>query len=90
MRFVRAILLLLPLVASVSFAAEASGNPTGIDFSFTGFQGGGHAIPEVAAKLSVRPTGGDDTVLLQSAIDHVAALPLGPDGFRGAVRSHPR
>jgi hypothetical protein len=65
MRFVRAILLLVPLAASFSFAAETPGNPVGIDFSFAGFQGGGHAIPEVPAKLSVRPPGGTDTRVLQ-------------------------
>jgi hypothetical protein len=89
MKFVRAFLLLVPLVASISSAAETLGNPVGIDFSFAGFQGGGRAIPDVPAKVSVRPTGGDDTALLQSAIDHVAALPLGPDGFRGAVLLRP-
>jgi hypothetical protein len=39
--------------------------------------------------ISVRPSGGDDTALLQSAIDHVAALPVGADGFRGAVLLRP-
>ncbi|HTC76681.1 MAG TPA: hypothetical protein VK684_13960, partial [Edaphobacter sp.] len=89
MRLIRAILLLVPLAANLSFAAETTRNPVGIDFSFAGFQGGGHAIPDVPAKLSVRPSGGDDTALLQSAIDHVAALPVGPDGFRGAVLLRP-
>ena len=89
MRFIRAILLLVPLAASLSLAAETPGNPVGIDFSFAGFQGGGHAIPEVPAKLSVRPSGGDDTALLQSAINQVAELPVGPDGFRGAVLLRP-
>jgi hypothetical protein len=89
MRFVRAILLLVPLVARPSFAAEPTRNLVGIDFSFAGFQGGGHAIPDVPAKISVRPSGSDDTALLQSAIDHVAGLPLGPDGFRGAVLLRP-
>lgn len=85
MRLIRAILLFVPLLARPSFAAEPHKNPTGIDFSFAGFQAGGHTLPGVRAKISVRPTGSDDTALLQSAIDHVAALPLEPDGFRGAV-----
>src|SRR5712672_939961 len=56
MKFVRAILLLVPLVAGISSAAETPGNPVGIDFSFAGFQGGGHAIPHIPAKVSARPT----------------------------------
>jgi hypothetical protein len=85
MRFARTILLLLLIAAHLAVAAEPTKNPVGIDFSFAGFRGGGQPIPAVAAKISVRPSGGDDTALLQSAIDHVAALPLGPDGFRGAI-----
>jgi hypothetical protein len=43
----------------------------------------------VPAAISVRPTGGDDTELLQQAIDHVSALPVGGNGFRGAVLLRP-
>jgi hypothetical protein len=81
--------LLFAAVAHFCFAAEPPKNPTGIDFSFAGYQSGGHDLPVIPATISVRPTGGDDTVLLQSAIDHVAVLPLGPDGFRGAVLLRP-
>jgi hypothetical protein len=88
MRIVRTLLLLFPLVAHVAFAAGPPKNPVGIDFSFAGFRGGGQPIPAVAAKISVKPSG-DDTALLQSAMDHVAALPLGPDGFRGAILLRP-
>jgi hypothetical protein len=56
-----------------------------IDFSYAGYGGGGVPAPAVPATISVRPTGGDDTALLQAALDHVAALPLGRDGFRGVV-----
>jgi hypothetical protein len=43
----------------------------------------------VPAAISIRPTGGDDTVLLQQAIDHVSALPPRENGFRGAVLLRP-
>jgi hypothetical protein len=56
-----------------------------IDFSFAGYAGGGESAPFVPGAISVRPTGGDDTALLQAALDRVAALPPSSDGFRGAV-----
>ncbi len=45
---------------------------TSIDFSYAGYGGGGIAAPHVAAAISVRPTGGDDTGLLQAALDRIA------------------
>jgi Family of unknown function (DUF6298) len=77
--------LLFATLANFCFAAEAPNNPVGIDFSFAGYQAGGHDLPLIPATISVRPSGGDDTALLQSAIDHVAALPVGANGFRGTV-----
>ena len=70
-----------PLLCMVAVA----GAQTAIDFSYAGYGGGGVAPPAVAAAIAVRPSGGDDTLLLQGAIDRVAALPLRADGFRGAV-----
>jgi hypothetical protein len=55
------------------------------DFSRSGYQGGGVAIPFVPAKITLTPSGGDDTRTIQDAIDAVSALPPGADGFRGAV-----
>lgn len=71
------------------FSVEPPKNPVGIDFSYAGFRAGTEPIPLVRARLSVRPTGGDDTALLQSAIDAVSAMPVGTDGFRGAVLLSP-
>src|SRR4051812_40997461 len=61
--------------------------PTGeriMDFSHAGYMGGGIALPTVAVRKTVEPSGGDDTAVIQAAIDAVAALPL-EQGFRGAV-----
>ena len=73
--------LFLPLCLCAAALAQSP-----IDFSYAGYGG---ALPNVMAVSSVRPTGGDDTALLQGAIDHVAALPLQTNGFRGAVLLHP-
>ncbi|MCM3494853.1 discoidin domain-containing protein [Paenibacillus lactis] len=56
-----------------------------IDFSHVGYQGGGVRLPDVQAEVAVEPTGGDDTAMLQAAIDEVSRLPRDADGFRGAV-----
>jgi hypothetical protein len=64
--------------------SPAPRNPVGIDFSFAGY-GAGAPLPDVPAVLSVRPSGADDTALLQGAIDRVGGMPQRPDGFRGAV-----
>ena len=68
--------------------AAAGAQPL-IDFSYAGYGGGGASAPTVPAAISVRPTGGDDTELLQQAIDHVSALPVRESGFRGAVLLRP-
>ncbi len=60
-----------------------------IDFSTAGYGGGGVPLPAVPARLTVAPTGGDDTRLIQAALDAVGRLPLGADGFRGAVALQP-
>jgi len=67
----------------------AAGAQPAIDFSYAGYGGGGVSLPTVPATILVRPTGGDDTALLQQAIDRVSALPARENGFRGAVLLRP-
>ena len=55
-----------------------------MDFSYAGYMGGGVKLPAVEGTRLVRPSGGDDTAVIQSAIDAVSAMPM-RDGFRGAV-----
>jgi Family of unknown function (DUF6298)/Putative collagen-binding domain of a collagenase len=77
--------LLTFLPAAVAQGAEgAPDNPVHIDFSFAGYKAGAQ-LPLVKAVLSVRPGGGDDTLLLQGALDRIASMPVGADGFRGAL-----
>jgi hypothetical protein len=89
-RFLRIVMpqLLVSLaLVSVAFsrAPDASvQSPVPIDFSFAGYEAG-RAVPSVKGVLAVKPSGGDDTALLQGALDRVASMPVGADGFRGAV-----
>jgi hypothetical protein len=55
------------------------------DFSHCGYAGADHAISDVLARVIVKPSEGDDGPRIQAAIDSVARLPIGADGFRGAV-----
>lgn len=67
---------------------NAATSPVPIDFSFAGY-GGGLPLPSVKAVLTVKPSGTDDTALLQGALDRVAELPTGQDGFHGALLLSP-
>jgi hypothetical protein len=78
---------LLLLAGGLLHAGDPS--PLPIDFSFCGYGGGGMVLPAVPAGVVVVPSGSDDTDLLQAAIDHVGRLPVGADGFRGAVQLAP-
>jgi hypothetical protein len=90
LRFLRIVTLLL-LVSSALVSAAFSRapdasvqSPVPIDFSFAGYEAG-RAVPSVKGVLAVKPSGGDDTALLQGALDRVASMPVGADGFRGTV-----
>ncbi|MGB7188630.1 MAG: hypothetical protein WBD10_00705 [Acidobacteriaceae bacterium] len=58
------------------------------DFSYAGYMGGGVPLPSVPVVRRVKPSGGDDTAAIQSAIDAVSALPLRGQ-FRGTVLLEP-
>jgi Family of unknown function (DUF6298)/Putative collagen-binding domain of a collagenase len=73
----------LPLAASLH-AQTVPRNPVPTDFSFAGY-GAGTPIPTVPAVLKVTSSGGDDTDLLQQALDRISSMPLKSDGFRGAL-----
>lgn len=59
-----------------------------LDFSDVGYRGRGTTlIPNsIPTTVTVPPISGDDTASIQAAIDQVSSLPIGPDGFRGAVQ----
>jgi hypothetical protein len=66
------------------YETDARGNRIP-DFSNAGYMGGGVAIPDVEAKITLDPAEGDDTERLQAAIDEVAGMELDENGFRGAI-----
>ena len=55
------------------------------DFSYCGYKASEQPIPTIPVKVIVPVTKGDATLRIQSALDHVASLPLDANGFRGAV-----
>lgn len=66
------------------YATDAAGNRV-VDFSTAGYGGGGEAIPFVPPKITVAASGRRDRERIQAALDLVASMPRGADGFRGAV-----
>src|ERR1039457_893709 len=75
--------ILKSLVFALSVAVASA--QTAIDFSHAGYGGGGVPIPSIPAVLSVSPTGGDDTKMLQLAIDDVSLHA----GYRNALLLRP-
>lgn len=59
------------------------------DFSSAGYEGGGAALPHVPARVTVKPSGEDDTDAIQKAIDQVSALMTRSGVMRGAVELAP-
>lgn len=55
------------------------------DYSFSGYKKGGVKLPEADVVLTLSPTGGDDTPIIQEAIDQVSGLEPGADGIKGAI-----
>ena len=55
------------------------------DFSYVGYKNGEEPIPNVAVVRQISPVEGDNTAHIQAAIDEVEALPLDPNGHRGAL-----
>ena len=64
------------------------------DFSTVGYRAGLVPLPDtpggvnVPVRVSLNPTGGDQTATIQAAIDQVSQLPPDANGFRGAVFLH--
>lgn len=55
------------------------------DFSLVGYHHGDKALPIVNVVKTLSPIEEDNGEMLQNAINEVAKLPIGIDGFRGAI-----
>ncbi|HOI28697.1 MAG TPA: T9SS type A sorting domain-containing protein [Melioribacteraceae bacterium] len=66
------------------YVSDSEGNRIP-DFSGAGFKGGGIEIPFIPVVKTIEAIQGDNTAHIQNAINEVAALPVGQDGFRGAL-----
>jgi len=54
------------------------------DFSQVGYKKGS-ALPNVETKITLNPSGKDDTQAIESAINSIAKMPLNLNGFKGAL-----
>lgn len=68
----------------LSYAIDEQGNRIP-DFSYAGYAGGDQAIPDVPVQVVVPLKPGDASLRIQRAVDYVSQLPMGKNGFRGAV-----
>ena len=59
-----------------------------MDFSHAGYMGGGVRIPDVPVKITLSCTAGDNSALIQNAINEVSKMKL-VNGFRGAILLSP-
>src|SRR5581483_705307 len=55
------------------------------DYSSAGYGGGGVTIPTPSATMTLSPSGGDDTIAIQNAINSIQSNPVGGNGFRGVL-----
>ncbi len=68
-------------------SADTLGNRV-LDFSSAGYQSGLLPLPlsnSVPVRTNLSPVAGDNCARIQNAINYVQSLPLGTNGFRGAV-----
>jgi hypothetical protein len=69
---------------SITYFPDEKGNVIP-DFSLVGYHHGKKEIPQVKVVKTVDPVKGDAGATIQAAIDEVSALPVGKEGFRGAI-----
>ncbi len=60
-----------------------------MDFSYAGYHGGGVALPDVPAAVTLAPAAGDNTAQIQAALAEISRRQPDSHGFRGAVLLKP-
>lgn len=68
----------------LSYVTDERGNRM-LDYSTCGYRNSSQPIPDVNTVVYVPWRAGDNSARIQRAVDYAASLPLGADGFRGAV-----
>ncbi|MEC0231409.1 discoidin domain-containing protein [Paenibacillus alba] len=68
----------------LTYVPDYKGNRI-LDFSSSGYGGGGVKLPEAKPMIYLEPVTGDNTQHIQQAIDQLSALPQLKDGLRGAI-----
>lgn len=69
---------------TIQYTPDSSGN-TIPDFSGVGYEKNRKPFPNIPVVKTIEPTNTDHQALIQSAIDEVSKMPLGKNGFRGAI-----
>lgn len=70
--------------SQLEYANDAKGNRV-LDFSYCGYRNSNVDIPDLPVAVCVSPGEGDNSPVIQRAIDYVSSLKPDADGFRGAV-----
>lgn len=81
-------LTLLFIALSMGLSAQSK-LPQILDYSYCGYHASEEALPVAPVRAIVECLPGDRSAAIQQAIDYVSALPMGPDGLRGAVLLEP-
>ncbi|TXK83817.1 discoidin domain-containing protein [Paenibacillus sp. N3.4] len=68
----------------LDYVPDFKGNRV-LDFSNSGYGGGGVKLPDIPPTINIEPVEGDNTEHIQHAIDRLSALPVSAKGFRGTV-----
>ncbi|MGB0372142.1 MAG: carbohydrate-binding protein [Opitutales bacterium] len=68
----------------LTYVADENSNRI-VDFSHAGYRGGGVDFPNAPVVKTIDPIEGDNTEHIQNAIDEVAAMPVGANGYRGTL-----
>lgn len=76
--------ILYPENGRLTYLSDSEGNRVP-DFSHAGYREGAVSLPHAPVRVTLHPVVGDNSDLIQEAIDYVGSLPLDANGLRGAV-----